>query len=105
MPTRNINLTPELDRVVAERVESGKYDNASQVMRAAVRALVDQEKLEASKMAWLRNAIAEGDASGVYEGDGFADVMKELGLKSPIARQKRTAKRKPATKRPNKRGG
>jgi antitoxin ParD1/3/4 len=89
MPTRNVNLTPELDRVVAERVESGQFDNASQFIRAAVRAYLEREKLEEQKMAWLRNAIAEGDASGVYPGDAFEDVRKELGL----PKRKRAAKR------------
>ena len=36
MPTRNVNLTDELDRFVA-KVESGRYENASEVVRAALR--------------------------------------------------------------------
>jgi antitoxin ParD1/3/4 len=67
MPTRNVNLTEELDRFVAEKVASGRYANASEVMRAALRSLERQEQEFEQKMATLRAAIAEGDASGDAE--------------------------------------
>ena len=35
MPTRNVNLTDELDHFVLQKVESGRYENASEVVRAA----------------------------------------------------------------------
>ena len=44
MPTRNINLTPEMDRYVASRIESGQYANASEVLRAGLRALEWSER-------------------------------------------------------------
>ncbi|MGH9609280.1 MAG: type II toxin-antitoxin system ParD family antitoxin, partial [Bryobacteraceae bacterium] len=37
MPTRNVNLTDELDRFVISKVESGRYENASEVIRSALR--------------------------------------------------------------------
>ena len=39
MPTRNVNLTDELDHFVLQKVESGRYENASEVVRAALRTL------------------------------------------------------------------
>ena len=39
MPTRNVNLTRELDRFVATKVKSGRYENASEVVRAGLRTL------------------------------------------------------------------
>ncbi len=36
MPTRNVNLTDELDRFVLTKVESGRYENASEVVRDAL---------------------------------------------------------------------
>ena len=44
MPTRNVNLTDELDRFVLEKVESGRYENASEVVRAALRNLDREER-------------------------------------------------------------
>jgi putative addiction module CopG family antidote len=34
MPTRNVNLTDELDRFVAAKVKTGRYENASEVIRS-----------------------------------------------------------------------
>ena len=82
MPTRNISLTPELDREVAARVASGQYENASEVMRAALRALAHQERSERARERWLEHAIAEGDESGIAKGDVFERIRKELGLPS-----------------------
>ena len=44
MPTRNVNLTKELDRYVATKVRSGRYENASEVVRAGLRTL-ERDKL------------------------------------------------------------
>jgi antitoxin ParD1/3/4 len=80
MPTRNVNLTPELDSFVLARVESGRFENASEVVRAALRTLEREERLYETKLEALRAAIDEGDASGVVEGDVFAEVRKALKL-------------------------
>jgi antitoxin ParD1/3/4 len=44
--TMNVSLTPELERAVAERVASGRYRTASEVVRAALRLLEKEEKEE-----------------------------------------------------------
>jgi len=64
MPTRNVNLTEELDRFVLARVESGRYENASEVVRSALRILEREEQQYEIKLAALRAAIDEGEASG-----------------------------------------
>ena len=80
MPTRNVNLTDELDRFVAARIENGRYESASEVVRAALRTLEREEREYEAKLAVLRAAIAEGDASGIAEGDVFARVRESLNL-------------------------
>jgi antitoxin ParD1/3/4 len=80
MPTRNVNLTPELDSFVLARVESGRFENASEVVRAALRTLEREERLYETKLEALRAAIDDGDASGVAKGDVFAQVRKALKL-------------------------
>jgi antitoxin ParD1/3/4 len=85
MPTRNVNLTAELDRFVLEKVESGRYENASEVVRTALRTLEREERQYEAKLAALRAAIDEGDASGIAEGDVFRRVRKTLRL--PAARK------------------
>ncbi|CAN5595829.1 hypothetical protein BH10ACI4_BH10ACI4_34480 [soil metagenome] len=78
MPTRNINLTPELDQFIAAKIENGRYENASEVVRAALRWLEREEKVFDAKFAALEAAIAEGDASGVAEGDVFQEILGEI---------------------------
>jgi antitoxin ParD1/3/4 len=80
MPTRNVNLTKELDRFVLSKVESGRYENASEVVRTALRNLEREEQQYEAKLAALRAAIDDGDASGVAEGDVFASVREALNL-------------------------
>lgn len=80
MPTRNVNLTAQLDRFVRARVKSGRYENASEVVRAALRTLEQQESEYAARVTILRIAVDEGDASGVADGDVFERVRKTLGL-------------------------
>jgi len=81
MPTRNVNLTKELDRFVLDKVKSGRYENASEVVRAALRTLEREERQHEAKLAALCSAIDEGDASGVARGDVFARVRKTLRLR------------------------
>jgi antitoxin ParD1/3/4 len=76
MPTRNVNLTEELDRFVLSKVESGRYENASEVVRSALRALEREEQEYEAKLEALRAAIDEGDASGIFEGDPFEYVRR-----------------------------
>ena len=82
MPTRNVNLTDELDHFVLQKVKSGRYENASEVVRAALRTLEREEQRHEAKLATLRTAIDEGDASGFAEGDVFERVRKKLNLRS-----------------------
>jgi antitoxin ParD1/3/4 len=80
MPTRNINLTPELDRFIVAKIQDGRYENASEVVRAALRTLEMEEREYEAKLAVLQRAIEEGDASGIATGDVFQQVLDELDL-------------------------
>jgi antitoxin ParD1/3/4 len=64
MATRDIDLTDAHDAYVAERVSSGAYRNASEVVRAGLRALQAEEAHRAAKIAALNAAIQEGLDSG-----------------------------------------
>jgi antitoxin ParD1/3/4 len=80
MPTRNVNLTDELDRFVAKKVKTGRYENASEVVRAGLRTLEWEEQEYEAKLAALRAAIDDGDASGIAKGNTFKRVRKALRL-------------------------
>ena len=56
MPTRNVNLTKRFDDLIERNVASGRYGNASEVVREGQRLLEKQEKEEA---AWEEYVMKE----------------------------------------------
>jgi putative addiction module CopG family antidote len=79
----HINLPDELVRAAEAQVAAGRAASIEDVVRAGVEALElrNQERYE-EKLARLREAIDEGDSSGVFEGDPFAEVRAKYGLSS-----------------------
>ena len=61
MPT-SFALSPHLEHFIREQVASGRFNNASEVVRAGLLLLEDQET--SGKLEALRKAVAEGLASG-----------------------------------------
>lgn len=86
MPTRNINLTPKWDQFVAARVKDGRYANASEVLRAGLRALEEDEKEDAAKLEALRAAIQAGEDSGFADDGVFERVLERLHRRNPLAK-------------------
>jgi antitoxin ParD1/3/4 len=68
MPTRNINLTDDQDAFVERMVKAGKYQNASEAMRDAVRGLQQRWKEDELKLTALRKQIRSG-ADALDRGD------------------------------------
>jgi antitoxin ParD1/3/4 len=60
MPTRNINLTDHLDAFVQRQLTSGRYDNASEIVRDALRLLEVQEEERTARLMALRRAAKQG---------------------------------------------
>ena len=56
----NISLTPELEKLVNEKVASGMYHSASEVIRAGLRLLKEQEELKRIRLDDLRRDILIG---------------------------------------------
>jgi antitoxin ParD1/3/4 len=79
MPTRNINLTLQMDKFVDSRIKRGRYANASEVLRAGLRALEAAEKEDKAKLDALRSAVLAGEQSGVAEGDVFGEIRNRVG--------------------------
>jgi antitoxin ParD1/3/4 len=60
----NVNLTPQLEELVRQKVSSGLYNSASEVVREALRLMEAQDRMNAVKFELLRKDIEEGLASG-----------------------------------------
>jgi antitoxin ParD1/3/4 len=56
----NVSLTPELESWVDERVRSGRYASASEVIREALRLLEEQELAKKERLAKIRQKIDRG---------------------------------------------
>lgn len=63
MPS-SVALSSHFEKFVREQVESGRFKNENEVVRAALRLLEDQQTKAAMKADALRAAIASGMASG-----------------------------------------
>ena len=60
MPTRNVNLTDAQDAFVEKMLKAGKYQNASEAIRDAVRELQQRWKEDELKLAFLRKHVKAG---------------------------------------------
>lgn len=60
----NINLTPQLEEMVRQKVVSGLYTSASEVVREALRLMDEKDRLRLAKLSQLRQDIKEGQDSG-----------------------------------------
>jgi len=81
----NISLTPHLEEMIREKIASGSYNSASEVVREALRLLEQEDHLRSLKLEKLRKDIREGLDSGP------ATVFDPQEIKR-IAREKKSAK-------------
>ena len=59
----NVSLTPELDRFVAGKVESGRYNSASEVVREALRLLEEHDRARNAQLAAFNREVGARLAS------------------------------------------
>ena len=71
MPTRNINLTEHFDGFVEHQVSSGRYSNASEIVRASLRLLEEREQERKAKLKALRKAAKQA-FDEIDQGKGIA---------------------------------
>ncbi|MBW7924068.1 MAG: type II toxin-antitoxin system ParD family antitoxin [Burkholderiaceae bacterium] len=85
MPTRNVVLTEHQHEFVEELVETGRYQNASEVLREGLRLVEQRERREAARIAALRDAADSGwddIGAGRYVDvgdDQLEDFIAQLG--------------------------
>jgi antitoxin ParD1/3/4 len=70
----NISLNPHFETWVKNKVESGLYNSASEVMREALRLLEERDQLRELRLETLRAEIQKGIDSGA----GTALDMEEI---------------------------
>ena len=84
----NVSLTPELEKYIQNKVETGRYTSASEVVREALRLLEQKEKHERAlkdlRMK-LDQGIAQAEAGDLMDGE---EVFARLREKSRLRRAK-----------------
>ncbi len=69
----SITLGDHFDSFIAQQIDNGRYASASEVVRAGLRLLEDNEQ----KLATLRHLLDEGEKSGTAE-YSYDSLMQEL---------------------------
>lgn len=75
MPTRNVVLTDHHENIIGTLVGSGRYQNASEVIREGLRLVEAREAIEALKLHALKEAARFGFAD--LNHSRFADVKDD----------------------------
>lgn len=60
----NVNLSEKFETYIKEQLATGSYNNASEVVREALRLKMQQDEMYQAKLEAFRNAIIEGEQSG-----------------------------------------
>ena len=81
----SLSLHPETERLIEERIESGEYPSADEVVRHALRALSQEDEQYAIRLEALRGEIQKGIDSldkgrGVPIDEAFARLKLRRGM-------------------------
>lgn len=87
MPT-SVALTPYFEAFIREQIESGRYNNTSEVIRAGLRALEERE--QQVRLDSLQQAVTAGINSG--DSKNAEEVFGRLGRKYKQMAEQRPAK-------------
>ena len=86
MPTRNVQLTDHEESFVENLVASGRYADASEVLRAGLRLLEREASVDAEKLGVLRSLAKEsfgsldrGEGTSLEGNQQLADFIGEIG--------------------------
>lgn len=76
----SVPLTPELEQLIRQKVETGLYRSASEVVREALRLLEERDRLQAPRLEELRREIRVGidqaDRGELLDGPKVFDELR-----------------------------
>ena len=78
----NVNLTPQLEEMVRQKVATGLYTSASEVVREALRLMEEQDRVRAVKLEQLRQDIRDELNSGAPTPWDPEEIKREGRAKS-----------------------
>ena len=78
----HVSLTKTLEDLVRNKVASGLYNNASEVVREALRLMAAQDEVNRIKLARLKDALIKGEESGGPLPLDLDEILAELDAES-----------------------
>ncbi len=75
--TVTVSLGPHYEEFIRQNIAGGRYNNASEVIRAALRRLEEDE----TRLAAMRAALIEGEESGIVEDFDPQEFLNRLNAK------------------------
>ena len=81
MATRNVVLTDPLEHLIDRLLESGRYQNASEIMRAGLRLLEDHEAQTADVRAGVLEGLAQAKRGELVDGETAVRQAYDAALK------------------------
>jgi antitoxin ParD1/3/4 len=88
----NVSLTPELEELINQKVSSGLYHSASEVIREALRLLKEQDELRKFRLEQLRKEVAigidQGNRGQVKPAEEVFRRLRERNRQASLKRKK-----------------
>jgi antitoxin ParD1/3/4 len=93
MPTQNVNLSDQQAKFIHKGIKGGRYRNASEVVRAGLRLLEQQDEMDRLKLDALRR-VAKDAFQSIDRGEHVTVSLDRLGdFMDRVDARARTAKR------------
>jgi len=73
----NVSLSPIFEDYIKQQLDSGMYNNASEIIREALRLKMQQDEVYQVKLKALRSAVAAGLESGQAADFNVASIIAE----------------------------
>ena len=88
----NVSLTPELERLVNEKVESGLYQTASEVVREALRLLKERDQARQQLRADVQAGFDQlaRDEARAYDKTSGLQLAERIKSRGRAARAKKS---------------
>ena len=76
----NVNLSSKFESYIQRQLDEGTYNNASEVIREALRLKMQQDEIYQTKLETLRAAIIQGEQSGEATPFDIQDIIREAKM-------------------------
>lgn len=93
----NVSLTPELETLINEKVKSGNYNSASEVVREALRLLKEEDELKRIRREEVRREVMKGVAD--MEAGRYTTISNEADAQKMISKIKREGRKELAKRK------